>query len=175
MGSEAFRNVKNQIGYCGIWCGSCPGGHGVSAELTKKYADFVKKSQLQKWAPKTFDLSEFMKGLSAIQTMPSCAGCLKGGGNPTCKVRTCASKKKIVNCSQCDQLSTCENFETLEKTHPNIKEDLRKMRNIKAQELLKKWANELRRKWPHCILLCPSSQSDKIYEKTGSKKRKPHI
>ncbi len=159
MGSESFRNVKNQIGYCGIWCGSCPGGNGVSMEFTKKYEDFVKKSQLEKWAPKTFDFSEFMKGLAAIQTMPSCTGCLNGGGNPTCKIRTCASKKKIVNCSQCDQLLACRNFEALEKTHPNIKDDLRKMRNVKDQELIKKWTNELSRKWPHCLLLCPSSQS----------------
>jgi len=94
MGSEAFRNVENQIGYCGIWCGSCPGGNGVSMEFTKKYEDFVKKSQLEKWAPKTFDFSEFMKGLAAIQTMPSCTGCLKGGVTQPAKSEPVLQRRK---------------------------------------------------------------------------------
>lgn len=159
MGSEAFRNVKNQVGYCGIWCGSCPGGNGVSIELTRKYDEFVKKNQLEKWAPRTFSFSEFEKGLAAIQAMSSCVGCLKGGGNPACKVRLCASEKQVVNCSQCEELSVCKNFEALEQTHPNIKEVLRKMKNDKVQALIKKWIKELSQKWPYCILLCPSVQS----------------
>jgi hypothetical protein len=69
MGTKPFENVRNQIGFCGIWCGSCPGGNGVTIELTKKYEEFVKKNNLEKWAPKTFEFKEFMKGLVAIQTI----------------------------------------------------------------------------------------------------------
>ncbi len=150
---KPFDNVKNQIGFCGIWCGSCVGGNGVSIELTKRYEEFVKKGNLEKWAPKTFDFQEFMKGLASIQVMPLCPGCLKGGGNPTCKVRICASKKDIANCSQCDQLMTCRQFEELEKNYnPKIREDLMKIKKIDRDKIIEKWVNELKSKWPHCIL-----------------------
>jgi hypothetical protein len=76
-------------------------------------------------------------------------------------VRICASKKKITNCSQCEQLIACKNFETLEKAHPEIKEDLKKIRDIANQELVKKWTSELSEKWPHCILLCKSAKSNR--------------
>jgi len=152
MTGKPFENVKNQIGFCGIWCGSCAGGNGVSIELTKRYEEFVKKGNLEKWAPKTFDFKEFMKGLASIQNVHPCPGCLKGGGNPTCKVRICASKKSIVSCGQCDQLMICKNFEDLEKHYPKIKDDLTKTKGTSRQELIEKWINELKSKWPHCVL-----------------------
>ena len=34
-----LENVKDQIGYCGIWCGSCIVGNGALRELTRKYED----------------------------------------------------------------------------------------------------------------------------------------
>jgi len=154
---KPFENVKDQIGFCGIWCGSCSGGNGVTMELTERYEEFVKKCNLEKWAPKDFDFKEFMKGLASIQKMPSCPGCLKGGGDPTCKIRICALKKNISDCSQCDQLMECENFETLEKHYPNIKKDLIKNKNANRQKLIEKWTTELKSKWPHCILLCTPS------------------
>ena len=152
MEGEPFENVRNQIGFCGIWCGSCAGGNGVSIELTKRYEEFVKKCNLEKWAPKGFDFKEFMKGLASIQTMHLCPGCLRGGGNPTCKIRVCASKKGVTDCSQCDQIMACKNFEMLEKSHPTIKEDLIKIKNVDRQGLIEKWINELKSKWPHCVL-----------------------
>ena len=154
MKIEPFENVKNQIGFCGIWCGSCLGGNGAILELTRKYEQIITRSQsaLKKWAPKEFNFNDFMKGLTCIQAMPLCPGCLKGGGNPTCEVRICASKKNMINCSQCDQLTICKNFEDLEKHYPNIKEDLIKTKGASRQELIEKWTNELKSKWPHCVL-----------------------
>ena len=38
---DALENVKNQIGYCGIWCGSCIVGNGTLRELTDKYKDLT--------------------------------------------------------------------------------------------------------------------------------------
>jgi hypothetical protein len=35
--TKGFENVKSQIGFCGIWCGSCLGGNGAVLELTRKY------------------------------------------------------------------------------------------------------------------------------------------
>lgn len=117
MEPKGFDNVKNQIGYCGIWCGSCMGGNGAVQELTGKYEQIVKKSQsaLERYAPKEFDFDAFMKGLTCVQAMQLCSGCKKGGGNPTCAIRICASKRNIENCSQCNELMECKNFEKLRK------------------------------------------------------------
>jgi len=51
--AEAFENVKSQIGFCGIWCGSCVVGNGALKELTKKYEEIIKGYGLKEWAPKT--------------------------------------------------------------------------------------------------------------------------
>ena len=158
--SEGFENVKNQIGVCGIWCGSCLGGNGAVQELTRKYEQIIKRSQsaLEKWAPKEFNFNEFVKGLACIQAMSLCPGCRKGGGNPACKIRICALKKNLISCSQCDGLAECRNFESLEQGHPKIKEELRKIKNVEQKEVVEKWVNELKAKWPHCVLLCETTK-----------------
>jgi len=158
--TEGFDNVKNQIGFCGIWCGSCLGGNGAVQELTRKYEQIIKRSQyaLEKWAPKEFNFNEFMKGLGCVQAMSLCPGCKKGGGNPSCEVRRCASKKSIVNCSECDELTECKNFELLERDYPRIKEELRRIANVDKKGVIEKWMNELKTKWPHCTLLCESTR-----------------
>ncbi len=155
MTLSAFENVRNQIGFCGIWCGSCAAGNGAILELTKRFEETVKKHNLEKWVPKEFDFKEFMKGLTCIQATPLCPGCRKGGGPPTCKVRICALQKGLVDCSQCNQLIECRNFEQIENSHPKIKQDLMKIKSKDRDEVIEKWRGELKMKWPHCVLLCP--------------------
>jgi hypothetical protein len=156
MGTKPFDNVENQIGFCGIWCGSCPAGNGSVVELTRRYEEIVRKNRVEKWAPKDFDFGEFMKGLSSLQKVSLCKGCLQGGGNPNCTIRICAREKKKSNCSQCESLTTCENFGLLEKSHPSIKKDLVKTRDTDQKELVKKWKTELEHRFPHCLVLCDS-------------------
>jgi len=156
MDTKPFDNVENQIGFCGIWCGSCPAGNGSIVELTRRYEETVEKNRMEKWAPKDFDFKEFMKGLSSLQKVTLCKGCLKDGGNPVCAIRICARRKKVSNCSQCELLMSCKNFEMLEKSHPKIKQDLLKTKNIDQRELVKKWMTELKSKFPHCLVLCDS-------------------
>ena len=157
--TKNFDNVKNQIGFCGIWCGSCLGGSGAVQELTRKYEQIVKHSQrtLEKWAPKEFDYNATMKSLASIKAMPLCTGRKKGGGDPSCKVRTCASKRNMANCSECNELMKCKNFEDLEKGYPKIKKKLTKIKNANQKEITKKWMSELKTKWPHCVLICETT------------------
>ncbi len=156
METSAFQNVRNQIGFCGIWCGSCLGGNGAIQELTRKYEQIIKHSQLalEKWASKEFIFNDFTKGLACIEAMQLCPGCRKGGGPPTCNIRICALGKSLTACSHCNELADCKNFENLEKANPKIKEELSKLRTVNQSELLKKWTDELAQKWPHCILTC---------------------
>ena len=64
---SAYENVKDQIGFCGIWCGSCVVGNGTLRKLTKKYKETVTAYGLPEWAPKDFDHAEFSQGLTSIQ------------------------------------------------------------------------------------------------------------
>lgn len=160
METRGFENVKNQIGFCGIWCGSCTSGNGATQKLAEKFEALAKKSQnqLETWAPKSFNFNEFMKGLTAIHSMPLCPGCRKGGGDPNCKIRICALNKGLTDCSLCDQLLTCKNFEELERSHPKIKECLMGINENERAALIEKWVNELKTKWHHCILFCESTK-----------------
>ena len=159
MEAEPFENVKNQIGFCGIWCGSCMGGNGAIQELAKKFEKISEKlPQMEKWIPKDFNFKEFMKDLTCMQAITLCPGCRKGGGPPACEIRICALEKGMADCSECDQLIGCKNFEQLEKDNPKIKEDLIEIKNKSRSELIEKWMSELKNKWPHCILVCASAR-----------------
>jgi hypothetical protein len=152
--NRPFDRVKNQIGCCGIWCGSCPGGNGVTQELTKRYEEFVKRSQIEKWAPKDFDFGEFMKGLGSIQSMSLCPGCMEGGGAPECTIRTCAKCKGHEQCNECEQLEGCREFKVLEASLPEIKKGLMQLK--RKEDAIEEWTIELARKWPSCVLSCPA-------------------
>jgi hypothetical protein len=155
--AEAFENVKDQIGYCGIWCGSCVGGNGVLRELTRRYEDIIERYGLKEWGPKEFDFKEFMRGLKSIQDMPLCQGCLKGDGRPNCEMRTCASSKRIKDCGECDQPTACKYSEALEKMRTGARAAglLVKTENVDRRKLIEKWTTELRGHWPHSILFMP--------------------
>jgi len=99
-----------------------------------------------------------MKGLAYIQAMPLCPGCKKGG-NPTCTIRSYASKKDITKCGQCDELAECKCLKSLEQGNPRIKDELRRIKNVDQKDVIEKWVVELKTKWPHCTLLCNSEST----------------
>jgi len=154
--AKTFENVKNQIGYCGLWCGSCVVGNGSLKELTKRYEHIISGYGVDEWGAKGFDSKEFMKGLTSIQALPICQGCLKGGGNDTCTIRPCASRKRISTCNECNEHATCKNLEALQKVRTGalsvgmiVKTDKDK---ANQQQLIKKWTAEIRDKFPSCVI-----------------------
>lgn len=149
-----YDNVKGQIGYCGIWCGSCVAGNGVLQALTKRYEKIIKNYDLEQWAPKDFDFKEFAKGLQSIQNMPQCPGCLKGGGRDDCEIRTCALEKSLADCSECNQPDHCKNKKLLETMQKGAQKAglMVKTENIDPDKLLEKWSGQLKETWPSSIL-----------------------
>ena len=154
MTKKYFENVKNQIGACGIWCGSCVAGNGVLQVLTQKYAKIIKDYGLEQWAPKDFDFEEFTKGLISIQNMPLCAGCLKGGGRDDCEIRTCVTDKKIADCSECGDPEKCTHTEILNKMRTGATEAglFVKLEKTNNNELIIKWIDRLENEWPSSIV-----------------------
>jgi hypothetical protein len=65
MDDRPFENVRDQIGFCGIWCGSCAVGNGALRELTKRYEDVVKGYGLEGCAgcdqPEACDSAELLR------------------------------------------------------------------------------------------------------------------
>lgn len=156
METKSFDNVKNQIGYCGLWCGSCAVGNGSLRELTKRYEHIIKGYGVDDWGTKGFDSKEFMKGLAAIKALPLCTGCLKGGGNDACRIRPCALSRKIAGCNECDGRTSCGNLEDLQKVRTGalqvgmiIRQDEEKTHQ---QWLVEKWTAEIKDKFPNCII-----------------------
>jgi hypothetical protein len=156
MGAKAFENVKTQIGYCGLWCGSCIVGNGTLKELTKRYEHLIGGYGVDKWGAKDFDGKEFMKGLASIQNLPICLGCLKGGGNDECKIRPCASEKKMSDCTTCNEFMKCKNSEALGKVRTGAAAVGMLMKTDKdkanQQQLINKWTAEIRNKFPFCVI-----------------------
>lgn len=151
---ETFEKVKDQIGFCGIWCGSCVVGNGTLRELTRKYREIISVYGLAEWGPKNFDFEEFSKGLASIESMDLCPGCLKGGGRDECEMKACASAKKIDDCSACPEPTVCRHVEILEKMRSGALKAglLVKTENVDANGLVEKWTAELKAKWPCRIL-----------------------
>ena len=58
------------------------------------------------------NFTEFWEFLKALIDAEGCPGCRKGGGNPACKMRTCAREKGVEACPLCNEYP-CENFNWL--------------------------------------------------------------
>jgi hypothetical protein len=61
-------------------------------------------------------------------------GCRQGGGNPSCKIRTCCQKKRLEGCWLCGEFETCDKFEMLIKIHADA--------NLKNLKILKNRGQE---------------------------------
>jgi len=107
--SPAFENVKNQLAYCGLWCGSCLVGNGKLNELAVACRKGITDYGVDHWGPKDIDYDGLLNGLAAIGSMKPCKGCLKGGGRTDCEIRACARGRKVVECVSCTTKRTCSN------------------------------------------------------------------
>jgi hypothetical protein len=79
---------------------------------------------------------------------------LKGGGNDECRIRPCASKKRISDCSECKETKACKNLEALRKVHSGALAVgmLLKAGKGDQAELIEKWTAEIRDKFPNCVI-----------------------
>jgi len=107
--SPAFENVKGQLGYCGLWCGSCLVGNGTLNELAGKCGKAIADYGVNEWGPKGIDYNGVLKGLDVVSSMEPCQGCLKGGGRTDCEIRACALERNLTECVDCDMHEACKN------------------------------------------------------------------
>jgi Protein of unknown function (DUF3795) len=152
--STAFENVRDQVGFCGLWCGSCVVGNGALAELTRRYERLLTAYGIEEWVPPEFAFREFKKGLESIAAMPVCRGCRRGGGWESCPMRTCAIAKGVYECAACPDAATCTHQETLQKMRAGAATaGLRqKAEPGDAGASIERWTSEIMDRWPCCVL-----------------------
>ncbi|UCC33760.1 MAG: DUF3795 domain-containing protein [Candidatus Bathyarchaeota archaeon] len=107
---------SNLVGYCGLYCNAC----GIRQEKIKTAVNNLRDiiahygfdkmmSEFVQWEPSFKHYNEFdevMDGL--VQLFGDCPGCLQGGGDPNCKVRSCAKQKGYRTCAECNEAGGCE-------------------------------------------------------------------
>jgi hypothetical protein len=96
--ADTMREASNYINMSGIkeWAKMVPGGSGISWKETEKALNWMNKYAY-------------------------CAGCEKGGGNPTCAIRLCAVGNGYELCNQCSELVECEKFNWLGEGSEGLK------------------------------------------------------
>ena len=154
LNSSAYENVKDQIGYCGIWCGSCVVGNGALRNLAQRFESVLDAYGFREWAPKDFSYEEFSKGLAVIKELPLCPGCRKGGGREDCPMRACAAGEGIDDCMRCGQLASCLHGDALERMRSGAAAACLCVKNHEdsPREFLARSEGELRSGWPSCIV-----------------------
>jgi hypothetical protein len=133
-------NVKNQVGPCGITCGTCFLGDGIMAKTMAEADKYINMSGIKEWAPMVPGGAEInwkaaQNALSWMQKYAYCAGCEQGGGPPDCTIRTCATGKGYALCNMCGELDSCDKFSWLGEGSEGLKEKLRQNKGKTKQEL----------------------------------------
>ena len=151
---EALENVKDQVGFCGIWCGSCVIGNGTLQALSRKYKAILRDYGLSEWGPKDFDYGEFSKGLASLERVPVCRGCRLGGGREACEIRACATSRFVESCSECPGTADCPQAALLDHMRSGARQAALFVESgtYDPQALLAQWRARLERSWPSCTL-----------------------
>jgi len=112
----AETDLANLVGYCGLYCNACGILQGKIKTAVGNLRDIIAgygfdkiMPELSKWEPSFKHYDEFnqvMDGL--VKLFGDCPGCLHGGGDPSCKVRSCAKEKGYRTCAECSEAETCE-------------------------------------------------------------------
>ena len=139
MQEEAFNTVKDQVGPCGITCGTCVLGNGTIAETAEKTKSYIAGYGIKEWAPLVssgaeIDWAETEKTLEWMTKYANCQGCEKGGGPPDCTIRSCANEKGIQLCSRCSELDGCKKFDWLGDYSVSLKQILKENKGKTKEE-----------------------------------------
>jgi len=154
MGREAYENVKDQVGGCGIWCGSCAVGNGAIRELARRLSEVLGAHGASEWVPPETDYATFSRDLDTIVDVAECAGCRRGGGRDDCALRACSVERRHATCAACPDLGACASSELL----GHMRDGARRagLRVVDPDEdpkaVLGTWQRELPRTWPGLIL-----------------------
>jgi hypothetical protein len=144
------KDLADFVGYCGLYCNAC----AIRQEKFKTAVNSLRglitaygfdkfMPQLAKWEPSFKHYNEFNQVMDGfVKMFGECPGCPKGGGDPNCKVRTCAKRKGYRTCAQCKETETCDHLAPYRRSHLELVDALQ---NIK-QNGAEKYAQQMQKK-----------------------------
>jgi len=149
-----YENVKDQIGRCGIWCGSCALGNGSLRALIDGLEAVLDSHGAQHWAPSGMDYAAFTRGLDDLSGAAACVGCRRGGGRDSCALRACSTGRSLGDCADCPELGACANDDLLRTMRDGARKAGLFVREPGEDrtERLASWGDRLRTTWPSRIL-----------------------
>jgi hypothetical protein len=145
--SGLSENPRDLVGRCGLYCAAC----GIRQGKIKQAVENLQKvtsiygfdkiaAELAKWEPAFQHYKEYEDVLNGwVKMFGDCPGCMKGGGDPNCAVRTCSTQKGFVTCAECSEMDTCEK---VKQYGPRAIEGLHGTKGLGVD----KWANEMQKK-----------------------------
>lgn len=140
-------NLADLVGYCGLYCNACGIRQGKIRNAVENLRSTIASygfdkimPELSQWEPSLKHYNKFdqvMNGL--VKLFGECPSCLQGGGDPNCKVRTCANQKNYRTCTECREAENCENLTPYRKYYEAA------FKSIKQSDI-KRYAEEMQRK-----------------------------
>lgn len=112
----AKTDLSSLVGYCGLYCNACGIRQGKIKNAVNNLRNIIAvygfdkiMPELAKWEPSFKHYDDFRQVMNGLVKMfGGCPSCLKGGGDPNCKVRLCAMQKGYRTCAECSEAETCE-------------------------------------------------------------------
>jgi len=154
----AFENVRNQIGCCGLWCGSCAVGNGSVARVARGLRDLLTAYDVPNWG--TLDLSweSFLDAVTSLEGTISCVGCRKGGGRGNCEIRACADGRGVTHCTDCSSFGVCTQQPIVEHMRCGAARVGMVMLSPgdAPAAMIETWSQIVTRRWPTCLLFADS-------------------
>ncbi len=97
------------IAPCGIYCGACDMMLGRSRGLAGEMYRILNGFNFADVGPffmgvEQEKIVDFLNMLERWSEADKCPGCLGGGGNPACPIKTCARSRGFTTCAECDSM-----------------------------------------------------------------------
>ena len=142
MRVEAVVMTKRteMIGYCGLYCGTCPAFTGSMARPARELRGELRRNKCDKAASclakipglEAFQHYEQLNALLVTLAKMRCRKpCRAGGGSAACRVRTCAKDRGLAGCWECGEFAGCKTLRTLEEFGDIDRTYLKNLRKIK--------------------------------------------
>jgi len=126
-----------EVGFCGLSCGGCALRAGIPldpAELRKamRRVEFRGPAEALRMIPFLRVMAGCpvcleMKAGEIVMRCPR--SCRQGGGNPSCEIRLCCTRRELEGCWQCPGFEDCHLLATLVPAHGS--ESITSLRRIR--------------------------------------------
>lgn len=133
-----MKTSKALIGYCGLYCGDCPGYKGEIPDLARDLRKKLRESRVDRASPflakvhKGYkNYKQFDEVLGLLMKMHCKKICRERVKAPACEIRKCCLEKGIQGCWECEEFETCNKPDWLKPIHGDA--HIKNMRRIKRQ------------------------------------------